>query len=122
MLHRRTSEFDPRVSAIVGHLRGIEQELVALGNSAGKNASSAAAGVLDQVIDAIRPTLNDVADRFRIGQRAAADNAVNLGNRAFELGSQAGGEALDQARERIVITVAVALAVGALIGIAARRR
>jgi hypothetical protein len=122
MLHRRTSEFDPRVSAIVGHLRGIEQELVALGNSAGKNASSAAAGVLDQVIDAIRPTLNDVADRFRIGQRAAADNAVNLGNRAFELGSQAGSEALDQARERIVITVAVALAVGALIGIAARRR
>jgi ElaB/YqjD/DUF883 family membrane-anchored ribosome-binding protein len=122
MFHRRTSEFDPRVSSIVGHLRGIEQELVSLGNSAGKNASSAAASALDQAIDAIRPTLSELADRFRAGQRVAADNAISFGNRALDLGSQAGSEAIDQARERVVVTVAVALAVGALIGFVARRR
>ena len=30
MFHRRSTEFDPRISAIAGHLRAIEKELGAL--------------------------------------------------------------------------------------------
>jgi hypothetical protein len=34
MFHRRSREFDPRISAIAGHLRAIEKELGGIGNSA----------------------------------------------------------------------------------------
>jgi hypothetical protein len=35
MFHCRSTEFDPRISAIVGHLRAIEKELGGIGNEAG---------------------------------------------------------------------------------------
>jgi hypothetical protein len=40
MFHHRSSKFDPRISAIAGHLRAIEKELGGIGQSAGRRAST----------------------------------------------------------------------------------
>ena len=47
MFHRRSTEFTPRTSAIVGHLRAIEKELGGIGNSAGRRASASATAAVN---------------------------------------------------------------------------
>jgi ElaB/YqjD/DUF883 family membrane-anchored ribosome-binding protein len=125
MFQHRASEFDPRVSAIVGHLRAIEKELSAVGKSAGRRASSSVSAAGNQIVDAIWPMLNELGDRFRRGQRVAVDEAASFGNEAIKLGSSMGRDALgqiaDQARRRPLVTLAVAIGVGVLIGAVARR-
>jgi hypothetical protein len=59
MFHRRSTEFDPRVSAIAGHLRAIEKELGEIGRSAGQNASASAATAGNQIAEAIWPKWPD---------------------------------------------------------------
>jgi ElaB/YqjD/DUF883 family membrane-anchored ribosome-binding protein len=125
MFHRRSSEFEPRISAITDHLRGIRKELGAIGDSAGQSASGAAAAAVDQIVDTLRPVLQDIEDRFRAGQRRALDQAASLTNEALRTGSAAGSRALDriseQAEARPLTTIAVALGVGLLMGIAVSR-
>jgi ElaB/YqjD/DUF883 family membrane-anchored ribosome-binding protein len=125
MFHRRSSEFEPRVSAITDHLRGIRRELGAIGDSAGQNASGAAAAAVDQIVDTLRPVLQDIEDRFRAGQRRALDRATSFADDAFRTGSAAGSRALDriseQAEAHPLTTIAVALGVGLLMGVAVSR-
>jgi ElaB/YqjD/DUF883 family membrane-anchored ribosome-binding protein len=124
MLQPRSSEFDPRVSAIVDHLRAIEKELGAIGKIAGRRASSGVSTATSQIVDAVGPILNDLTDRFRRGQRAALDEATSFGTEAVQAGARAGNDALarlgDQAKQRPLFTVAVAVGVGILIGFATR--
>ena len=47
MFYRRSTEFAPRASAIVGHLRAIEKELGGIGNSAGRLASASATAAVN---------------------------------------------------------------------------
>ena len=63
MFHHRSTEFDPRVSAIAGHLRAIEKELGGIGRSASRNASASASAAGNQIAEAIWPILNDIVDR-----------------------------------------------------------
>ena len=125
MFHHRSTEFDPRVSAIAGHLRAIEKELVGIGRSAGRNASASASTAGNQIAEAIWPILNDIVDRFGRGQRAAVDEAASLGNEAIKISARAGNEALGriatQAKTRPFAAFAVAIGVGILIGVAVRR-
>jgi ElaB/YqjD/DUF883 family membrane-anchored ribosome-binding protein len=125
MFQHRASEFDPRLSAIVDHLRAIEKELGAVGKSAGRRASSSVSAAGSQIADAIWPMLNELGDRFRRGQRVAVDEAASFGNEAVKLGSSMGRDALgqiaDQARRRPLVMLAVAIGVGVLIGAVARR-
>ena len=125
MFQHRASDFDSRVSAIAHHLRAVEKELGAIGRSAGRRASSGASTAANQFVDAIGPVLSDLADRFRRGQRIAADEAASLSNEAVRLGARAGNDALDQladqAKQRPLFTLAVAVGIGVLIGFAARR-
>jgi ElaB/YqjD/DUF883 family membrane-anchored ribosome-binding protein len=114
MFHRRSREFDPRISAIAGHLRAIEKELGGIGNSACRRASASATAAVKQIADAIGPVLKEIEDRFRTGQRLAVDEAASLGNDALE-------RIATQARHRPLVTLAVAVGVGILIGIAGRR-
>ena len=69
--------------------------------------------------------MNEVGDSFRRGQRVAVDEAASFGNEAVKRGAQMGSDALgqiaDQARRRPLITLAVAIGVGVLIGAVARR-
>jgi hypothetical protein len=124
MFHPRSSEFDPRVSSIVDHLRAIEKELGAIGKIAGQRASSGASTTANQFVDAITPILNDLTDRFRRGRRATLDEAASFGTEAVRVSARAGNDALDrlgdQAKQRPLLTAAVALGIGILVGFAAR--
>jgi hypothetical protein len=125
MFQHRAADFDTRVAAIVDHLRAIEKELSGIGRTAGRRASASAAAAGTQIADAIGPILNEIGDRFRRGQRAALDEAASLSNGAVRLGARAGNDALtriaDQARVRPLFTLAVAVGIGVLIGVATRR-
>jgi hypothetical protein len=125
MFHRRSSEFDPRLSAIAGHLRAIEKELGGIGTSAGRRASAGAAAAGTQIAEAIAPLLSELGERFRRGQRVAVDEAASFGNEAVKAGARVGNDALEriayQAKHRPLVTLAVAIGVGVLIGFAGRR-
>lgn len=126
MFQLRSMDFtDPRVTAIVDHLRAIENELGEIGKKAGRRASAKVSTAGDQIADAIGPILSDLVDRFRRGQRAAADGAANLGDEAMRIGTRIGSDALgriaSQAKQRPLLTIAVAIGVGILIGVASRR-
>jgi|ERR1700683_3149660 len=124
MFQPRSSEFDPRVSAIVDHLRAIEKELGAIGKIAGRRASLGVSGAANQIADAIGPILNDLTDRFRRGQQTALDEAKSFGTEAVQAGARVGNDTLDrlgdQTKQRPLFTMAVAVGIGVLIGFATR--
>ena len=93
MFQHRATQFDPRVSAITGHLRAIEKELGGIGRSASRNASASVSTAGNQIAEAIWPILNDIVDRFGRGQRAAVDEAASLGNEAIKFSAGAGNDA-----------------------------
>jgi hypothetical protein len=125
MFHRRSTEFDPRISAIVGHLRAIEKELGGIGNEAGRRASASASAAVYQIADALSPILKVIEERFRTGQRVAVGEAARFGNEAVTTGARFGNEVLAriaaQAKRRPLVTLAVAIGVGILFGIVSRR-
>jgi len=92
MFHHRSTEFEPRISAIAGHLRAIEKELGGMGKSAGRRASSSASAAGNQIADAIGPILSEIVDRFRRGQSLAVDEATSFGNEAVKTGARLGNE------------------------------
>jgi hypothetical protein len=126
MFHRRSTEFDPRISAIAGHLRAIEKELGALGKSGGRRAAATASVVGNQIADAIVPVLSEIVDRFLQGESSALKDAASLGDHAVRSGARLGKDALQRittdTKRRPLVILAVALGVGVLIGIAARRK
>ena len=125
MFQPRLKDFDPRVGAIVDHLRAIEKELRSVGKSSGRRASAEAAAVGDHIAEIIGPILADIGAHFRQGQQVALDQASTLGNQAVKIGSKVGADAAetisDQTKQRPFVMLAVALGVGILIGAAARR-
>jgi ElaB/YqjD/DUF883 family membrane-anchored ribosome-binding protein len=120
MFQRRSS-----AAAIESHLKAIENELGRVGRKAGRHASARASGIGDQIGDVIAPILNEVADRFRGSRRLAADEAARFGSQAVKVGGRIGSEALDrlvtEVEHRPLVTLAVAVGVGILIGIVGRR-
>jgi hypothetical protein len=124
MFQARSTEFDPRVSAVVDHLRAIEKELGAIGKIAGRRASSGASATANQILDAVGPMLQDLTDRFGRGQQAMLGGVTSLGTEAIQAGARVGNDALDrlgdQAKQRPLLTMAVALGTGMLIGFATR--
>src|SRR5579872_7487353 len=118
MFQPRLKDFDPRVGAIVDHLRAIEKELRAVGKSSGRRASAEAAAAGDRIAETIGPVLADIAERFRLGQQVALDQASIFGNK---VGADAVDTISDQAKRRPFVMLAVAIGVGILIGAAARR-
>jgi hypothetical protein len=126
MFQPRWNDFiDPRVTTIVDHLRAIESELAAIGRKSGRRTSANVSAAGNQIADAIGPILNEIVDRFGWGRRAAFDGAANLGDEARKFGTKVGGDALGritgQAKQRPLLTLAVAIGVGILIGAVGRR-
>ena len=126
MFHHRSTEFDPRISAIADHLRAIEKELGGMGKSAGRRASASASVAGNQIADAIGPILSEIADRFRRGQSLALEEAASFSNQAVKSGARVGKDALQriatETKHRPLVILAVAIGVGVLIGIACRRK
>jgi ElaB/YqjD/DUF883 family membrane-anchored ribosome-binding protein len=122
MFQYRKSDFAPSVTAIQKHLGAVEKELEKIGRMGGRRASAAATTASEQIGDAISTILSDMVDRFRKGGELAGDQAGRLGNQALDLGSKYGNDALErvaeQAEERPLLTVGVALGIGILIGAA----
>ena len=125
MFHHRSSKLDPRITAIAGHLRGIEKELGGIGQSMGRRAVDGASSAGGQIAAALGPILNEVVERFRRGQRVAGDHAANFGDKAVNVGAQLGDDALEhiaaQAKQRPMAALVVAIGVGLVIGFAVRR-
>jgi ElaB/YqjD/DUF883 family membrane-anchored ribosome-binding protein len=122
MFQYRKSEFAPSVAAIQKHLGAVEKELERIGRIAGRQTSAAAVTASEQVGDAISTILSEMVVRFRKGGQVAGDQAGRLGNQALDLSAKYGSDALQrvagQAEDRPLMTVAVALGIGILIGAA----
>jgi hypothetical protein len=125
MFQHRATQFDPRVSAIAGHLRTIEKELGEIGRGASGYASASASTPGSQIAEAIWPILNDIVDRFGRSRRAAVDEAASLGTEAVKISARVGNDAFARiathAKKRPLAVFAVAIGVGILIGFAVRR-
>jgi ElaB/YqjD/DUF883 family membrane-anchored ribosome-binding protein len=129
MFHQRSSAFDRNISALEGRLHALEKEIEKLGRSAGRRASAGMSAAGDQIGDAIAVAVNEIVDRFRSGRRLAGDEALRLGNEAAKFGAKVGNDALQrvasEVEHRPLVTLAVAIGVGILIGMAggvAKRR
>ena len=122
MFHHRQSS----AAAIEGHLRAIQSELARMGRNAGQQAAEGASNVGDQIGIAIDGVLTELAERYRSGRRLAGDGAQRIGNEAVRVSSQFGHDALDRLssgiERRPLAALAVAVAVGFLIGVTGRRR
>ena len=128
MFHQRSSAFDRNISALEGRLHALENEIEKLGRKAGRRASAGVSAAGDQIGDAIAAAVNEIVDRFRSGRRVAGDEAVRLGNEAAKFGAKVGNDALErvasEVEHRPLVTLAVAIGIGILIGMAgaAKRR
>jgi ElaB/YqjD/DUF883 family membrane-anchored ribosome-binding protein len=122
MFHYR----NPDLSVIEGRLRAIETDLARYGRKAGRRASSGMAAAGGQISDALTPILSEIADRFRDSGRYAGDEAARFGNEAVKIGTRMGNQALSRMSEEVerrpLVTLAVAIGVGVLIGMAGRSR
>jgi ElaB/YqjD/DUF883 family membrane-anchored ribosome-binding protein len=120
MFQHRSRDFDPPVSAIADHLRGIQDQLGKLGRQAGRRGADSAAAAGSQIADALLPILSDIGGRFRRGQRAAFEGASGLTDMSSRVGSRAVAQLSGQAQQRPLLMLAVAIGVGILIGAASR--
>jgi ElaB/YqjD/DUF883 family membrane-anchored ribosome-binding protein len=122
MFHYRST---PSLASLEGRLRSIERDIERMGRQAGRRASSGAAAASEQIGEALSPILSEIADRIRDGGRFAGDEAARVGNEAVRFGARMGNQALrrvsEEVEQRPLMTLAVALAIGVLIGMSGRR-
>jgi hypothetical protein len=122
MFHQRKSAFDRNISALEGRLHALEDQIDQLGRSAGRRASANVSAAGDHIGDAIAAAVTEIVDRFRSGRRVAGDEAMRFGNEAAKFGAKVGNDALrrvaSEVEHRPLVTLAVAIGVGVLIGMA----
>jgi ElaB/YqjD/DUF883 family membrane-anchored ribosome-binding protein len=122
MFHQRKSAFDRNISALEGRLHDLEDQIEKLGRSAGRRASANVSAAGDHIGDAIAAAVTEIVERFRSGRRLAGDEAVRFGNEAAKFGAKVGNDALQrvasEVEHRPLVTLAVAIGVGILIGMA----
>jgi ElaB/YqjD/DUF883 family membrane-anchored ribosome-binding protein len=99
----------PNVREIERRLRSLEQQLERVGGS----TSASKAELAERAGGAIAPVLSSIADRFRGGAHSMSDEAAKLGNDALRRLSK-------EVEHRPLLTLAVAVGVGILVGLASR--
>jgi ElaB/YqjD/DUF883 family membrane-anchored ribosome-binding protein len=99
----------PNIREIERRLRSLEQQLERVGD----RTSASTAEVVEGVRAAIAPVLSSMADRLRGGAHSMSDEAVKLGNDALRRLS-------NEVERRPLVTLAVAVGVGILVGLASR--
>jgi ElaB/YqjD/DUF883 family membrane-anchored ribosome-binding protein len=109
------------VSEIERRLRSLEKNLESIGARASTNARETAGNFGD----AVAAALGDWADRFRHGAGVFGDQSAAVGKDAAKNAAKLGGVALRrvsaEVEQRPLVTLAVAIGVGILIGMAGRR-
>src|SRR5262249_31912457 len=99
----------PNVREVERRLRSLEPQLEGVGGG----TSASTAEFVERVGAAIAPVLNDIADRFCGGAHSMGDEAAKLGNDALRRPS-------NEVEHRPLVTLAVAVGVGILVGLASR--
>jgi len=107
--------------AISTDLGDIEQRLRALERrlqAAGGRSAAGAAQAVDQVGDVIASTLSSVAEVLRGRANSMGHDVAKIGGEAAKLGDRALRRVADEVEHRPLITLAVAVGVGILVGLA----
>jgi ElaB/YqjD/DUF883 family membrane-anchored ribosome-binding protein len=99
----------PNVRDIERRLRSLEQQLERVGD----RTSGSTAEIAERVEAAIAPVLSSIADQFRGG-------AHSMGNEAAKLGNDVLRRLSNEIENRPLVTLAVAVGVGILVGLASR--
>jgi ElaB/YqjD/DUF883 family membrane-anchored ribosome-binding protein len=114
----RYSAYAREFADVERRMQRLEQRLDRLGGMASRTAASgvaSAAQATDRVSDALVAALTDIVDRFRGGTRDIGSEASRLGNDALRRVST-------EIERRPLMTVAIAVGVGLLIGLSSARR
>ena len=100
-------------------LSDLEQRLSRLARMLPSPASSPA---IDRVGDSVAAALSDIADKFRNRARTAGADASRAGEDALQLGNDALRKLAHEVEQRPLVTIAIAVGIGALAaGLLARR-
>ena len=99
----------PNVREIETRLRSLERQVERVGD----RTSASTAEVVERVGAAIAPVLSNIADRFRGGTHSMSGEAAKLGNDTLRRLS-------NEVEHRPLVTLAVAVGVGILVGLASR--
>jgi ElaB/YqjD/DUF883 family membrane-anchored ribosome-binding protein len=114
----RRSGYARALSSEIGdidqRLRALERRLEVIG---GRSAAGAAQAV-DHVGETIASALSGVAERLRGRAESVRDEVAKISGDAAKLGNQALRHLADEVEHRPLITLAVAVGVGILIGLA----
>jgi ElaB/YqjD/DUF883 family membrane-anchored ribosome-binding protein len=111
--------------AISADLGDIERRVHALERSLeriGGRASAGATQVADRMGETIASALTNVADRFRDGAGAMSGEVARFRGEATKLGNTAVRRLSDEVEQHPLITLAVAVGVGILVGLASSQR
>jgi ElaB/YqjD/DUF883 family membrane-anchored ribosome-binding protein len=115
------NEYSRATSAHVGdierRLRSIEQRL----ERAGGRASATATQTADHVGEVLASALSGIAERFRGDASGMAEEAAKFGSAAAKLGNNALHRISKEVEHRPLVTLAVAIGVGILVGLASHR-
>ena len=120
LFHQRSAAFAPDIPAIEDRLRALEGEIERIGRRAGRRASAGVSAAGDRLGDVLASGVTEIVERFRSGRRLAGDEAVRFGNEAAKYGAKLGNDAMhrmaSEVEHRPLVTLAVAVGVGILIG------
>jgi ElaB/YqjD/DUF883 family membrane-anchored ribosome-binding protein len=113
---RYTRAISAEIGEIERRLRSLERNLEKIGARASASAKDRAEGLGDAVASA----MSGWSDRFRLSAGSLRDQSATLGKDAAELSGAAFGRLSAEVEQRPLLTLAVAVGVGVLIGLASR--
>jgi hypothetical protein len=105
-------------------LRMFERRLDRLGSVAAKESRNAVTSISqgsERVADAVMSSIGELVDRFRDNARSVGGEAARAGQLAAEAGGHALRRVSSEVEHRPLVTLAIAIGIGILIGAAARR-
>jgi ElaB/YqjD/DUF883 family membrane-anchored ribosome-binding protein len=118
---RSDRDFSREISEIRQLLRGLETHVGRVTEIGTRAASSGANQVMDTVSNALSDLGDRVRDRLRNGSGSMTREAGRLGQEAGRLGQDAFHRIAQEVEHRPLLTLAVAIGVGYLAGMAGRR-
>src|SRR5262249_51178326 len=115
-------EFDQRLRALERRPAAARRRLACgAAQAAGRSAASAAQAA-DRVGETVASALNGMDERLRGGANSMRDEAAKIGSEAAKLSNDALRRLSDEVEHRPLVTLAVAVGVGILVGLASHRR
>ena len=99
-------------------LRALERRL----ETAGSRSAASAAQAVDHVGESVASALSSIAENLRGRANSMRDEVAKIGGDAAKLGDQALRRLAGQVEHRPLVTLAVAVAVGILVGLASHPR